>query len=289
MTSTTDAAQPQPVPAAAGIGLRHAHHAEFLESRPRVGWVEIHSENFFADGGPDLDVLDRVRENYPVSCHGVGLSLGSTDPLDREHLRKLARLIDRCEPFLVSEHCSFSSVDGRFVNDLLPLPYTEEALAHLVARVAEAQDLLGRPILIENPSTYLEFTCSGMWEWEFLAELTRATGCGLLLDINNVYVSSRNHGFTPWDYLRAIPPDSVGEIHLAGYEAQRRAGREVLVDTHGAPVFPQVWTLFQQALRLFGPRPVLIEWDSNLPSLDVLVEEAHRADALGAASHALVA
>ena len=251
--------------------------------------MEIHSENFFADGGRELELLDKVRSLYPLSCHGVGLSLGSTDPLDPVHLRRLKRLVDRFEPAFVSEHCCFASVDGMFVNDLLPLPYTEEALAHMVRRVSQAQDYLGRQILIENPSSYLEFNCSVMSEWEFLTELARATDCALLLDVNNIYVSSRNHGFDPADYLRGIPAGRVAEIHLAGYSVNRQGEREILIDSHSAPVYPAVWDLYALAVRLYGRRPTLIEWDMDLPDLYVLVHEAAKAHMMMEQRDALIA
>lgn len=279
----------RPIPASAGIGLRAAHHARFLATRPAVGWVEIHSENFFADGGPDLELLGKVRSRYPLSCHGVGLSLGSTDPLDRSHLRQLRHLVKRFEPAFVSEHCSFSSAGGKFVNDLLPLPYTEEALAHMIRRVGEVQDYLGRRILIENPSTYLEFNCSVMREWEFLTELAIASDCALLLDVNNIYVSSRNNGFDPLAYLRGIPGARIAEIHLAGYSVNRNGQSEILIDSHSAPVFPAVWDLYDVAIRLFGRVPTLIEWDTELPDLDVLVSEAARAGRVMETRSALVA
>jgi uncharacterized protein len=282
-------ASERPVPVATGIGLRAAHHEAFDHGSPAAAWLEIHSENFFADGGPELAFLDRVRARYPLSCHGVGLSLGSTDPLDRTHLRRLKRLVDRCAPALVSEHCTFSSAGGRFVNDLLPLPYTSESLAHMIARVDEVQTFLGRQILIENPSSYLEFNCSIMPEWEFLTELSRATGCGLLLDLNNIYVSAANNGFDALEYLRGIPGRSIGEVHLAGYSSERVGATEMLIDTHSAPVYPGVWALYDVALRLFGPVPTLIEWDLDLPTIEVLLAEAARADAMREAGHALVA
>jgi uncharacterized protein (UPF0276 family) len=278
-----------PLPAATGIGLRAAHHDAFLEARPAVGWVEVHSENFFADGGPQLALLERVRRDYPLSCHGVGLSLGSTDPLDRDHLRQLRRLVQRFDPALVSEHCSWSSVGGRFANDLLPLPCTEEALDHMTARVMQVQDELGRRILVENPSTYVEYACSTVPEAQFLAELAARTGCGLLLDVNNVYVSSRNHGFDAAAYLRAIPPALVAEVHLAGFSIQPAGEGELLVDTHSTTVWPDVWSLYALAVALWGPRPTLIEWDLDLPPLATLVAEAARADAITEGADALVA
>lgn len=251
--------------------------------------MEVHSENFFAEGGPQLALLEQVRSLYPVSCHGVGLSIGSTDPLDPVHLRCLKRLVDRFDPALVSEHCSWTSVNGRHVNDLLPLPYTEEALIHMIGRVNQVQDFLGRQILIENPSSYLEFNSSIMCEWEFLTELARGSGCGLLLDINNIYVSSHNNGFTPVDYLRGIPGRLIGEIHLAGYSVNRHGDREILIDTHSARVFPAVWELYDMATCLFGPVPTLIEWDVDLPELEVLLDEASRANATLEMRNALVA
>src|SRR4029453_11113966 len=231
---------PSRVPVAAGIGRRAPHVRDVLATRPALPWFEVHSENYFADGGPALAALDRVRADYPLSLHGVGMSLGSTDPLDREHVAKLKRLVARVEPALVSEHLCWSSVDGRHYNDLLPLPYTSEALDHVCARVARVQDLLGREIAVENVSAYIEFPGATMTEAEFVANVARRTGCRLLLDVNNVYVNAMNHGFDADAYIAAIPPDAVAEYHLAGFDA---AGA-CLIDTHGAPVAPEVWALY---------------------------------------------
>ncbi len=280
---------PSPIPARAGIGLRAEHYDAVLESRPPVGWLEVHSENYFGAGGKPLDTLERIRAHYPLSLHGVGLSIGSTDPLDYRHLAKLKRLIRRFEPALVSEHLSWGSVGGRHLNDLLPLPYTEEALYHLVARVARTQDYLGRQILIENISSYLQVVDSTIPEWEFLAELAGRAGCGVLLDVNNIYVSARNHGFDPSFYLQAIPRHLVREIHLAGYTVNRFADGELLIDTHNRPVWPAVWALYRQAVRRFGPLPTLIEWDTDLPELAVLVGEARKAEAIWEECHARAA
>lgn len=280
---------PGPVPARAGIGLRAEHYAAVLEDRPPVGWLEVHNENYFGAGGKPLDYLERIRAHYPLSLHGVGLSIGSTDPLDRRHLAKLKDLMRRFEPALVSEHLSWSSVGGRYLNDLLPLPYTEEALYHMIARVAQVQDALGRPILIENPSSYLQYVESAIPEWEFLAVLAERTGCGVLLDVNNIYVSARNHGFDASAYLRAIPRHLVREIHLAGFTVNRFDGGEILVDTHDRPVWPAVWALYRQAVQRFGQIPTLIEWDTDLPELAVLVDEARRADAILEERHARAA
>lgn len=259
-----------------GIGLRAEHHAELLARRPTVGWVEVHSENFFARGGLQRAVLEKARALYPLSLHGVGLSIGSTDRIDEAHLNQLARLVRDFEPMLVSEHLSWGSIDGRFMNDLLPLPYTQEALRHTAARVRTVQEGLGRQILIENISSYLEFTSSEMPEWEFLVALAVESGCAILLDLNNIYVNAMNHGFDPYQYLNFIPPAAVREIHLAGHSVMRVGTRAVLIDTHGTPVCDAVWQLYAAALERFGPVPTLIEWDSDLPPLEVLVGEARK-------------
>lgn len=265
-------AAPRPVrgPAGVGIGLRAPHYAQVLESRPALAFVEVHSENFFAEGGPALDWLERFRAIYPLSLHGVGLSLGGADPLDERHLAKLARLVERFDPALVSEHLCWSSIGGRHANDLLPLPYTREALDHVVARIGAVQERLGRRILVENVSSYVAFAESTLAEWEFLAQVARRAGCGILLDVNNVWVSACNHGFDAARYLEAIDRDSVAEIHLAGHE---RIG-ERLVDTHGARVSAEVWALYDAAIARFGARPTLVEWDTDIPALEVLLDEA---------------
>ena len=257
-------------PAGAGIGLRSPHVRQFVDARPAVPWLEIHSENYYVDGGPALATLDRIRRDYPLSLHGVGMSLGSTDPLDRLHLGKLARLIERTEPALVSEHLCWSGVGGRVLNDLLPMPYTEEALAHLCTRVDEVQEFLGRAILVENVSTYLAFADATIPEWEFVAAVARRTGCKLLCDVNNIYVNATNHGFDAEAYLAALPPAAIAEIHLAGYETTSTC----LIDTHGAPVAPAVWALYRSAIARFGAVPTLIEWDTDIPPLATLLDEA---------------
>lgn len=266
-----------PVPVSAGIGLRGQHHANWLRSTPPVSWLEAHSENYFSLDSPATGVLLRLRERYALSLHGVGLSLGSTDVLDQAHLKKLKQLIDRTEPALVSEHLSWGSVDGRFVNDLLPLPYTSEALQHMIDRVDQTQTALGRSILIENISSYLQFTHGEIAEAQFLTELSQATGCRLLIDINNLYVNERNHGLDARRFIEAIPAGAVQELHLAGHSVNRFGDVDLLIDTHSAPVCDAVWTLYEFAIHCFGARPTLIEWDSDLPSLDVLVAEADKA------------
>ncbi|MGZ5035306.1 MAG: MNIO family bufferin maturase [Usitatibacter sp.] len=266
---------PAPDPAGVGIGLRAPHYAQILEDRPALAFVEVHSENFFAEGGAALDWLERFRAIYPLSLHGVGLSLGSADPIDERHLGKLARLVERFEPALVSEHLCWSSVGGRHANDLLPLPYTPEALDHVVSRIEAVQERLGRAILVENVSSYVAFDESSLPEWEFLAQVARRSGCSVLLDVNNIWVSACNHGFDAARYLGGIEAASVAQIHLAGHE--RVGGR--LVDTHGARVSEDVWALYAAAIARFGPRPTLVEWDVDIPALDVLLGEAARAAA----------
>jgi uncharacterized protein (UPF0276 family) len=277
------------IPLRAGIGLRAQHHSELLRDKPAVGWIEAHSENYFAAGGAQRHYLERLRALYPLSLHGVGLSLGSTDPINQDHLRQLAQLVRQFEPRWVSEHLSWSSVDGRFTNDLLPLPYTEEALRHMVERVRYVQDALGRQILIENVSSYLQFSTSSLTEWEFIAELASESGCGILLDVNNVYVSAQNHGFDPMNYLRALPRTAIEEMHLAGHTVRQVGQHQVLIDTHNQHVCEAVWELYFFAVRHFGRIPTLIEWDADIPTLDVLVAEAHKADRIAEGAHVIAA
>jgi uncharacterized protein (UPF0276 family) len=278
-----------PIPATAGIGLRAQHHQAVVNNRPAVGWFEAHSENYFAEGGSQPEFLARVRENYPLSLHGVGLSLGSTDDLDRRHLANLKRIVDRYEPALVSEHVSWGSVCGSHFNDLLPMPYTDEALMHIARRVRDVQDVLGRRILLENVSSYLEYAVSDMTEWQFVSELASESGSGILLDVNNIYVASRNHGFDAYEYVERMPRQAIGEIHLAGHSRNRFGEREILIDTHNTHVCAEVWDLYAFAIRRFGAVPTLIEWDADLPALEVLVAEAHLADQRRELAHARAA
>ncbi len=282
------------IPAQAGIGLRAPHYQALLETLPAIGWLEVHSENYFGEGGAPLHYLEQARSHYPISLHGVGLSLGSTDPLNRGHLEKLKTLVTRIEPVLVSEHLCWSSVGGRYLNDLLPLPYTEEAMAHVSERVSRVQEFLGRPILIENLSSYLEYRESSIPEWEFVREVARRAGCGVLLDVNNVYVSSRNHGFDPRQYIDAIPAHLVQEIHLAGFTVNRYyqggvLSAEMHIDTHNQPVSEEVWHLYRFAIERIGTRPTLIEWDTDLPGLAALLREARKADHIMGVGHVLAA
>lgn len=264
------------IPARAGIGLRAPHMREFLATLPYVGWVEVHSENYFADGGQVLSLLEHVRQHYPVSLHGVGLSLGSSDALNSEHLSRLKTLVQRIEPGLVSDHISWSSVDGRYFNDLLPLPYTEEALDLICGHIELVQEFIGRRMLVENVSSYMQYDHSTMTEPEFVTQVAGRTGCGILLDVNNVYVSAVNHGFDAYAYLNAIPTAVVEEFHLAGYSKTET----LLLDTHSAPVSDPVWALYAHALARFGAIPSLIEWDTDIPALAVLLGEADKAQQL---------
>ena len=273
------------IPARAGIGLRTPHYREVLDTQPDVAWFEVHSENFFADGGKPHEILEQVRTQYPISLHGVGLSLGSTDPLNRWHLNKLKGLIDRYEPGLVSEHLCWCSVDNRYVNDLLPLPYTQEALRHIVQRIEQVQEYLGRQILIENLSSYLQFSDSTIPEWEFVSAVATQSGCGILLDVNNIYVNARNHGFDPTAYLEAIPVAAVKEMHLAGHSDEG----DCLIDTHSKPVTEAVWQLYARAVARFGRVPTLIEWDLDIPPLPVLLNEASHAQQIMEARYEQVA
>ena len=273
------------LPAVAGIGLRSPHVARVRAERPPIAWFEVHSENYFVDGGPALAALDAIRAQYPISLHGVGLSLGSADALDPVHLARLKRLVARIEPAAVSEHLCWGRVDGRHLNDLLPLPFTDEALALVCDRVDAVQTALRRPLLVENISAYLRFESDAMAEWDFVAAVARRSGCRLLFDVNNVYVNAVNHGFDPRAYLDAIPGDAVAEIHLAGFDASGPC----LIDTHGARVAPPVWALYRATIERFGPKPTLIEWDTDLPALEVLQDEAAIAQSVLESSDAVVA
>jgi hypothetical protein len=261
-----------------GIGLRTKHFARFAAERPPVDWVEAITENFMAPGGRPVAVLEKVRAEVPVVLHGVSLAIGSVDPLSERYLAELAAVVKRVEPALVSDHLCWGTHRGQYLHDLLPLPYTEEALAHVAGRVGRVQERIGRRILLENPSSYVAFKDSTMAEWEFLAELTRRSGCGILLDVNNVYVSARNFGFDPLDYLRGVPADRVGYLHLAGHSDKGK----YLLDSHDQAVPAPVWALYREALRRFGRVPTLVEWDDAIPPLEEVVAQSRRAAAIEA-------
>ncbi|MEX3938168.1 DUF692 family multinuclear iron-containing protein [Paraburkholderia sp. BR10937] len=256
-----------------GIGLRHGHYEAFMTGPPAVDWIEVHSENYFGEGGYDLHVLETVRRDLPVSLHGVGLGLGSAAPLDTVHLARLARLVARIDPAVVSEHLCWGASAQGARHDLLPMPLTQASLDHMSARVSQMQDALRRTVLIENVSTYVRFRCDTWSEAEFLAALAQRTGCGVLLDVNNLYVNQCNHGEDPLAAMAALPPQIVGEIHLAGHRVTPAA----VIDDHGSRVAPAVWSLYEAALERFGAPPTLIEWDTAVPALEVLLDEVRLA------------
>lgn len=269
----------RPIPARAGVGLKPEHYRDVLDSFPDIGWFEVHPENYMGAGGWPHHVLERVRARYPLSMHGVGLSIGGAEPLNRAHIDRLKALVKRYQPGLVSEHLAWSTHEGHFLNDLLPLPYNEATLAHVARHVDELQEALGRRVLIENPSTYVTFTNSEMPEVDFLREMVKRTGCGLLLDCNNVYVCAVNHHFDPAAYIDAFPVEHVGEFHLAGYaEIADEDGSPLLIDAHDRTVRDVVWALYARAVARAGAIPTLIEWDNDVPGWDALHAEAMKAE-----------
>ena len=275
-----------PIPAQAGIGLRFQHHEAVLEAPPAVAWMEVHTENYMGGGTP-LRYLDAIRRDFPIALHGVGLSLGSAEGLDAAHIERIRQVAVRVEPALMSEHIAWSVVGGTYLADLLPLPMTEESLAVVCRHVDQVQSHLKRRILVENPSTYLRFAHSIIPEWEFMAAVAQRTGCGILCDVNNIYVSAHNHGWDTSAYLAGLPAEAIGEIHLAGHSVRSLPdGSTVRIDDHGSRVIPEVWALYREAIARFGPVPTLIEWDTDVPPLDVLVGEAHHAGAVLAACEA---
>nr|WP_172147317.1 DUF692 domain-containing protein [Pseudomonas tumuqii] len=279
-TNGAPALSPQ-LPPRAGIGLKSQHYQQILERNPAVGFFEVHAENYLVAGGPFHHYLGLIRERYPLSIHGVGLSLGAQQPLDREHLERLASLLERYQPQAFSEHLAWSSHGDVFLNDLLPLAYDNATLTRVCAHIDQVQSRLQRQLLLENPATYVEFAHSSMDEAAFIGEVVRRTGCGLLLDVNNAYVSSINHHWDVQAYLHALPLHAVGEIHLAGFAEDRdAAGERLLIDNHGAPVDAAVWRLYTEVLQLIGATPTLLERDNAIPPLDLLLEEAQHAQAL---------
>jgi uncharacterized protein len=261
-----------------GLGLRTDHYRSVLDERPPVDWFEIVSENYMVEGGKPLYFLDRIRADYPMVMHGVSLSVGSTDPLDRRYLRELKALCARVEPQWLSDHLCWTGVDGRNLHDLLPLPYTDEAVRHVAERVMQVQDYLGRRILLENVSSYLSYRTSEMSEWDFLNAVAKQADCLILLDINNIYVSSHNHRFDPLDYLDGIAPQRVTQFHLAGHTRQG----DMLIDTHDQPVIDPVWALYAEAVRRFGSVSTMIERDDNIPPLNELLAELDQARRIAA-------
>lgn len=267
------------LPNRAGVGLKPEHYADILESKPDIGWFEVHPENYMGAGGAPHHYLEHIRQDYPLSLHGVGLSIGAVEPLNRDHLMRLKVLIERYNPASFSEHLAWATHESHFLNDLLPLPYTDDTLQLVCEHVDQVQSFLGRTMLIENPSTYLQFRHNDMSEIEFLNALVKRTGCGLLLDVNNVYVCAINHGFEASDYIDAFPVEHIGEIHLAGHaEIEDDCGETLLVDAHDRNVKEEVWALYERLIQRSGAKPTLIEWDNDIPTWDVLFDEAVKAE-----------
>jgi uncharacterized protein (UPF0276 family) len=272
---------PSQLPARSGAGFKPQHADAILSDSFRIGFLEVHAENYMGAGGLPHRILARMREDFPLSVHGVGLSIGSPNGLDAEHLARLRAVVDRYQPAMVSEHLAWSTHDGHFFNDLLPVPYNEETLARVCDHIDQVQDALGRKILLENPSTYVAFEAATMSETDFIRAIARRTGCGLLLDVNNVHVSATNHGYGASDYLAHFPLSAVEEIHLAGHATDEDdAGLPLLIDSHDRPVDDIVWSLYREVLATTGPLPTLIEWDNDVPDWPILKREAERADAL---------
>ena len=268
-------------PTSVGVGFKPQHADDAVSGDHALGFFEVHAENYMGAGGPPHHVLGLLRERFPLSLHGVGLSIGGARPLDRDHLLRLRRLVVRYQPALFSEHLAWSTHDGVFLNDLLPLPYTSETLRVVGAHVDEVQDTLGRQYLVENPSSYVGFSNSTMTEVEFLSELVHRTGCRLLCDVSNIYLSAHNLGFDRDRYVAEFPADAIAELHLGGFTPEpEEGGGEVLIDTHGSRIAEPVWSFYARALERFGPKPTLIEWDNDVPTLDVILAEAARADAV---------
>lgn len=277
-SATTGDAAVSALPAGCGVGLKPQHYHDVLSGRPDLRFFEVHAENYMVDGGPFHHYLGKIRESYPLSLHGVGLSIGGEDPLDGDHLDRLAKLIERYQPAAFSEHLAWSSHGKVFLNDLLPLPYDEATLARVCRHVECVQERLRCRLLLENPSTYLEFAASTLTEAQFLSEVVVRTGCGLLLDVNNAHVACVNRGQDPMAFIDALPLDAVGEIHLAGFAQDTDAdGAPLLIDAHGSAVDEAVWILYQQVIDRLGPKPTLIEWDNDVPALPTLVAQARRA------------
>jgi hypothetical protein len=274
----TDVTVRTTLPAAAGIGLKARHYAEIIEARPSLAFVEVHAENYMGAGGPPHRWLTAIRQHYGLSVHGVGLSLGADQPLDQDHLDALARLVDRYQPELVSEHLAWAGIDGTYLNDLLPIPYTPYTLDLVCRHVDQVQEHLARQILVENPSAYIDYAETAIPEQDFLAALVHRTGCALLLDVNNLFVSARNLGLDEQAYLAGLPATAVAEYHLAGHHLHRRGNAEIRIDNHGSRVCDEVWALYRAAVARFGRHPTLIEWDTDVPELFVLLDEAARAD-----------
>ncbi len=258
----------------AGLGLRASHYQEVLSSKPNIPWFELLADNYMSDGGLPIERAHKIRQNYPITLHCVGMSLGSCDPLNINYLTRLKALSEKLEPAYISDHLAWASIDGQYTHDLLPLPYNAHTLDHMCERISKVQEFLGRTILIENPSSYLTFEESDMTEWDFISQMAKISGCELLVDINNIYVSSINHKFDPLHYVASLPAEKVKELHLAGFTKMDN----YLLDTHSEKVHPPVWQLYRAAIKQFGATPTLIEWDSDVPDFATLHQEALTAE-----------
>ncbi|MBE8162435.1 MAG: DUF692 domain-containing protein [Bdellovibrionaceae bacterium] len=263
-----------------GVGLRSPHLEIFLEKKYKNLWLEIHPENYFSDGGKSLDSLYKLRQHYPISFHCLGFSLGSCQPVNLNYAKKIKDLANALQPFLISDHMSWSGLDGVFTHDLLPIPYTSASLKNFINNINQTQNLLGRQILIENPSSYLSFPESNMPEWQFLSKASKQSGCGVLLDVNNIFVSSKNHNFDPYQYLNNVADLDVQEIHLAGHHINTEENISVYIDDHGSVVSKEVWKLFVKSLKQFPKANPLVEWDTNIPTVEVLLKEQKKAQKL---------
>lgn len=261
-----------------GLGLRSDHYAEVLSGKSSVSWFECTTENYMGDGGRPLQILEQVRRDRPIALHGVSMSLAGTDPLNQDYLQRLKLLVDRIQPAIVSDHCCWTGIGGENLHDLMPVPFTEDVVRHVVGRIQKVQDFLGRRILLENVSSYITFKHSEMTEWEFLAQICRRADCGLVLDVNNVFVSATNHGFNPLEFIRGIPVGRVGQLHLAGHSrTETPDGKLLLIDTHDHPVCPEVWDLYRQVLQRFGRVSTMVEWDAEIPDYATLEAELWKA------------
>ncbi len=269
-----------------GVGLRPEHYADVIDQKPGLAWLEVPSEVYFAEGGHAITMLTQIREFYPISLHGMSMSLGSTDELNWQYLKSLRDLMQRIDPCLISDHLAWCSIDGQYLHDLLPLPYTEESLEHLVPRIQQVQDYLGKQLLIENIASYLSYDHSTIPEWQFLTELANRAGCGVLLDLTNVYVSSTNLGFDPLRYVSGLTSAVIQEIHVSGFSSTILDEKEVLIDSHNRLIVPAVWDLYRYAIQHLGTKPTIIEWDSDLPPLATLCLEAYRAEQIMRNAHA---
>lgn len=270
----------KPIPKECGIGLRSPHLEIFLEKKYKNLWLEIHPENYFSDGGKHIDCLYKIREHYPISFHCLGFSLGSIQTINKDYAKKIKELADTLQPFLISDHMSWSGLNNVFTHDLLPIPYTSASLKNFIKNINQMQDLLNQQVLVENPSSYLNFSESNIPEWHFLSEVSKQSGCGILLDVNNIFVNSKNHNFDPNQYFQELKGLDIQEIHLAGHHINTEENINIYIDDHGSTVSSEVWNLFTKSVKLFPKANPLIEWDTNIPNIDILLKEKNKAQTI---------